>query len=567
MPYSNIIPTKLTNQIDSFIEKQADKCRSRMSGEILSQQNHKNFNWLKMFAYKHYESRIIRANDLKSKEVRMSQELARKYIGDKCHDFFATCVDGRNMPSVMFSKPPHVGGVLRTPAGIVGGFLMGQKPSDIYISSDSFVVHKISNLLREKSGDTIYYGLDSHIGCAARGQIHDTEGGNQIDGGVRSDIANKMMTARGILKLRELLSKKGESVANIIPTFFSFDPKNGGVLMGLEAHVDRPEISKDGFTNENIENLAQSGLIVRSLDIIQDKQVVALLESQIPPASADFRNNYAKSLLSNWKAITTLYDEGRGELFANILGKLKTAYLSSGWKIGNVNDFDKKEMSESLLTQKSKFILKNLVTRFSIAGTSDKWPYNEHCEELIVITDGGYAPFPLLDAFAVFSKDLNALVMNTKITIDLIRSFRRLGKITNPISDLVLDQHDFTSAPIFISNKAIAKQISEESWKELQEIDWATIFADLDWDNEVVLKYRKSDIAKLILSLVDSRDTKIEMSGTLRFLDAIYELFDRMRIMMLDKQFRQMIMTGRIVIFNTVVDRNRLPRIIINMAT
>lgn len=566
MTHSDIIPQKLRSQINLFLEKQTNKCESRIQGKILKDKNTTNFNWLKLFAYRHFESRIIRANDLKTVEIQTSQELARKYIGNNCHDFFATCVDGRNMPSIMFSKPPHVGGVLRTPAGIVGGFLMGQKPGAMCISNDSFVIQKIASLLHEKTGDTIYYGLDSHLGCAARGQIHDTEGGDQIDGGVRSDITNKMMTARGILKLRENLAQKGESVANIIPTFFSFDPKSGGVIMGLEVHVDRPEISKDGFTHENLDKLAQSKLIVRSLDLLQDKQCVSLLKSQISPGSADFRNNYAKSLLNNWKAITTLFDEGNGELFINILDMLKSAYASSGWIIGVENDFDTKKISMSLLTQKSKFILKNLVTRFSIAGTSDDWPYNEHTEELIVITDGGYAPFSSLDAFAVFSKDLNALVMNTKITIDLIRSFRRSGKIQNPISDFGLDQHDFTSAPIFISNKAIAKQISEESWKELQDIDWGVIFSDLNWDDEVVLKYRKSDIAKLVLSLVDTRATKIEMSGTLRFLDAIYELFDRMRIMMLDKQFRQMIMTGRIVIFNTVVDRNRLPRIIINMS-
>ena len=68
------------------------------------------------------------------------------------------------------------------------------------------------------------------------------------------------------------------------------------------------------------------------------------------------------------------------------------------------------------------------MTRYSIAGAKEKWPYDTHQEEMAVITDGGYAPFSALDAFAVFSRDLNALLMNTKLTIDLIRGSRRSGK-------------------------------------------------------------------------------------------------------------------------------------------
>jgi hypothetical protein len=74
--------------------------------------------------------------------------------------------------------------------------------------------------LLEKAGDTIHYGLDSHFGCAARYQIHAPEGGYQEDGGVRSDIISKLMTARGILQLRREMKEKGEDVAEIIPTFF-----------------------------------------------------------------------------------------------------------------------------------------------------------------------------------------------------------------------------------------------------------------------------------------------------------------------------------------------------------
>jgi hypothetical protein len=67
----------------------------------------------------------MRASDLDMPEVIKAQQLAWRFIGAGNHDFFVTCVDGRNMPLIMFSKPPHVGGVLIAPAGAVTGFMEG----------------------------------------------------------------------------------------------------------------------------------------------------------------------------------------------------------------------------------------------------------------------------------------------------------------------------------------------------------------------------------------------------------------------------------------------------------
>jgi len=558
------IPKKLFKQLDLFIYTQCERCNLHLQNAASIRRNNKNFEWIKEFSIKHFISRIKRATDLESQEVFEAQKLAREYIGEKCHVFFATCVDGRNMPSIMFSKPPHVGGVLRTPAGTINGFMLGQNPDKVFIDHDSFVVKKIISLLREKAGGTVFYSLDSHIGCAARTQIHETEGGNQHDSGLRSDIINKMMTARGMVELQKELVAKGENVAKIIPTFFTYDPRNGGILTGLEMHTDSEDVAKEGFTEEKLEKLASEGLILRSIDFFRNPDVIRLIENEVKPNSADFRNNYPVSLLNNWKAIQNLFGSGDGTVYLLILNKLRDIYHQRS-EVKRHGDLSHK-ISQEVLEHKAKFILRNLVTRFSIAGTSDKWPYNEHKEEMIVITDGGYAPFPSIDAFAVFSKDLNSLVLNTKLTIDLLRSFRRTRKIKNPIGEIEMSEHEFSSAPIFISNKAILKDLSEESFDNLTDVDINSIFSTIKWDSSEVLAWRKSDIANKILSIVDSKTVKIEMSGTLRFVDAVYELFDRMRILMKDKQFRQMIINGNIVIFNTIVNRNRMPKIIINIA-
>jgi hypothetical protein len=542
----------LKTQLNNFIVLQAARCLNRYDDSHLREKVRQNFGWMQKFAEAHYKTRIKRAMDLKSKEIMEAQKLARTYIGKGNHDFFVTCVDGRNMPTVMFSKPPHIGGVLRTPAGVVAGFMEGQQEKNsVFIDRESYVVKRITDLLREKAGNTIFYGLDSHLGCAARTQIHSTEGSQQTDGGVRADILNKMMTAKGILQLRSRLSKGGEDVANIIPLFFSFDPSTGGAVIGLEIHVNDERVANEGYTGQVLDRLAARGLIVRTMDIMKDEKITALLREHIKPGAVDFRNYYAHSLLSNWQVITKLYENGKGEIFTHILGLLKKAYK-------------KTDVPEKVINQKAKFVLKNLITRYSIAGSDGKWPYDSHKEEMIVITDGGYAPFSNIDAFSVFSHDLNDLLYNVKLPIDLIRSFRRGGKISDPIVDSGFSQEEFSSAPVLVSNKSIFRDFQPESWEALKALRLNNIFSQIDWDNVAVLNWNKSDVERFIFKAVHDKKVIIEFDDALRLIEGIYELFNKMRLMMKDKHFRQMMLHGNIVILNTLVDHDRMPRYIVD---
>ncbi len=545
----NKIPHDLEKQLNNFITLQTNHCIDHYTDPKLRETTKINFTWLKKFSDLHFQTRIQRAHELNATEVTEAKKLAKKYIGIGNHDFFVTCVDGRNMPSVMFSKPPQVGGALRTPAGVVNGFMEGQIEGTVFIDPDSYVVKQIIKLLREKAGDTIYYGLDSHLGCAARAQIHSTEGGRQMDGGVRADIINKLITAKGLLQLQKQLKDRGEKVAEIVPIFFSYDPHIGGVISGLEIHIEDDEVANFGFTEEILNKLALDGKIVRTMDLFKDEKILKLLNSAIKPGLADFRNKYPKSLLGNWQATTKLYDGGKGKIFLLILEKLKFAYR-------------KTNISETTLKQKAKFLLKNLVTRYSIAGISHDWPYANHQEELIVITDGGYAPFPALDAFAVFPRD-PFLLTNTKLTIDLIRTFRKTGKLKDPIIDSKFSQDDFFSSPVFISNKSIFRNFQEKSWQAIKDLELDNIFVKIDWDDPEILNWNKSDIQKFVFKAVSQKSVSIEFDDGLRFIDGIYELCDRTRLMMKDKNFRQMILHGNIVVFNTLVDHNRMPRYLV----
>ncbi len=105
--------------------------------------------------------------------------------------------------------------------------------------------------------------------------------------------------------------------------------------------------------------------------------------------------------------------------------------------------------------------------------------------------------------------------------------------------------------------------LTETEWDTLNAVDLDAVFSKLNWDDEAVLNWRKSQIAELVLSAVSNKHIPLEMSGSLRFVDAVYELFQRMQMFMKDKHFRHMLFTGSIVILHTIVDENRYPRMIL----
>ena len=67
-------------------------------------------------------------------------------------------------------------------------------------------------------------------------------------------------------------------------------------------------------------------------------------------------------MLSNWQAITELYDNGNGQIFQKIRRRLHEIYTQAGWQISDETDFDNQAISHSVLMNKAKVMLKNVVT-------------------------------------------------------------------------------------------------------------------------------------------------------------------------------------------------------------
>ena len=80
-----------------------------------------------------------------------------------------------------------------------------------------------------------------------------------------------------------------------------------------------------------------------------------------------------------------------------------------------------------------------------------------------------------------------------------------------------------------------------------------------------VLQWKRSQLLAIVHNASAENSRKVEIHDVISFVDGLYELFDRMRIMMKDKYFRQMILHGNIVVFHIMVDENRRPRYLIKL--
>lgn len=123
-------------------------------------------------------------------------------------------------------------------------------------------------------------------------------------------------------------------------------------MMGLKKYTD--EIGPEGFTPAVRAQLSAEGKIIDTWDLLHDEAIAAELDAHVPYAEGMFRKNYAKNVESNWQAITDLYDDGNGMIYKKLMSKLHTIY-------------DEDQKPEEELAHKAKLLMKNLVTRWSIA--------------------------------------------------------------------------------------------------------------------------------------------------------------------------------------------------------
>ncbi len=540
----------LAKQLSSFfsLQKKQFKNRNHAIDPLI--------DWAQRFTERFLIVRSDRADDLQKAEIQQARKLSVDYIGRESHHFAVTCMDGRIPLAVPMSHVPHFGGVMRTAGGDFEGFKDGVKQDSIIIDESSHTAESIKSLLKSKNDETIHYSFDSHIGCKARGDSEVIAGSTATDAGLAVDIRRKINLARGIMKMRQKLKKNGHKVAIIYPQFFSFDPHDGTIIQGLEAHVDMA--GDEGFSVTTLDKLKKEEKIITTWQFLKDPNISTELSRTV--THADFRNRFSESMKDNWNALTILYDSGSGTVYKKILACLTDAYEKSGWTIGVKHDIDHKRIATVALENKAKIMLKNLVTRWSIAENKHEWPFDSHKEHGIVLTEGGYGPFRDIDMFSVYSK--GELLNHTYKAVEIVRVLRLAG-LKDPLGEFT-EPKQFVKAPVLIMNKAIVRGMSVHGWSVVETIDLTPALSTIDWDNQDVQTWRRNDIKNRIVQVFGQYpNALIHLTESTVFVDSVYELFDRLRQFMFDERFRPLILSGSVMMVNLIVDEDRRAKVIL----
>lgn len=504
------------------------------------------------FSSQYLTSRVARGNELASPKISEALALKETFHGEGDHFFFVTCIDGRNIPTIMFSYVPRLGGFLRTRAGDIFEFEELMNSDEMRIDPNTEIYKKIRQLLIDRPGETVYYGLDSHLGCKAREGISTQEGSPRHDKGLRDDINRKLKIAKALKQIREDLVSEGKKVAEVVPDLFSYDPENGTMIVGLEQVMDDPIFADEHFDlHEGIKSLAAQGKIIDTWSLLQDEEIAAALRGTVK--SVNFRTDYSDGLLSNWHAITDLYDNGNGALFQKLKHKVSELYGSA--------------ISDEHKDHKAKIMLKNLVTRWSQAenkgpyvddsGTLiNPWPFSEHEERTIVISERVFGPFESIEKFVVTPATVageQEMLDNATTGLSLVRQFRPESERKMPV---LID-----SQVIVRSFNNLPPEERTAAWDIIRGIDFSFL-SNIDWDDPAVANWTLHDIGKIWRDYLRDRDIG---SGRVALIvkDFIWESFSRMRSFLGDRDFRSQIKNGNVIIMNTIVNRDGKPELIL----
>jgi hypothetical protein len=141
-----------------------------------------------------------------------------------------------------------------------------------------------------------------------------------------------------------------------------------------------------------------------------------------------------------------------------------------------------------------------------------------------------------------------------------VRGFRNGGKIKDPLNEL--QGKEFFQAPIIVKNHEIMRDISPETWKTLEGVDYNDVFSTLDWKSESsVYSWAKDDFVKQARRVVG--DSRMTVNDTMAVFDGLFSIFDRFRNLMKESELRTMIIKGKVVVANVLVDGNRKPHVLI----
>ncbi len=450
-----------------------------------------NYDYLRHFFKDFIKDNNARAEEVSSEDYIKIKKFANSLLPVKI--FWNLCIDGRVLRVLMHGASAGIGSSIKVPGGILREFVRGTD-GQLKLKEESDFARYIQRAYTDFNLDSIVEVFDSHLGCAARFQEEQLKGRDPQDAGLFADVSHKLQMAKATKLFVENTYGKEKRIHAIQ---ISFDPHTGYMYMGLETDRVFDYVMKNGkeFLSDTIERFVKEGKIISTEEIARDEKVKELFEKRA--FILDWRRNYINSAKAFWKAIADMKEQ----LHPSIARRIKNVYpyleernkqaeeeletrfmlLLTSTFSGFLNNMhpDQSSVFSSQLSASSESVISQSVEQTEKQKTgkleSDNpvhtYPYGEHDEECIRVSEGGYPPYKI-PTFTVFSYEEANLPGSIELSASLIRKNRKEGRVVDSSGNFT-DPQQFTGAALpIIVQEIVRDPLSEEEWREIAKIEW-----------------------------------------------------------------------------------------------
>lgn len=417
--------------------------------------------YLRFLVERFVETRNSRVVECESKDMRQTRSLVERLFSLPIDSLLlCACIDGR----VLFETIAGLfGKAFRTPAADISDALH-MKGGRLYLAEGDF-----TRDIRErvKRNGKIVILLDSHTHCAAKGEEEKfLYGVPASDGGLSHDVCRKQLLADAIHEFAR--REYGmEGIRKVLVIQMSFDVHQGFLFMGLErngALFDTKTI-ENGFTEQVLEEFSRKKTILSTAMFFENNGILSGDREKIRSTFGviDFENHYAESMLRFWKGIAEISKE----VLPRIEGEV-------------VKVFPEILENSDELRVRSLLLLSNSILAFLLnANNNDSYPYKNHQETVVVVTNRARGPYGLAMPFPVNDySDLATLSFVVGFAASIVRGNRTKGSFPKGEHSFIEEcfgenRETFVKCPVpvFISER-ISGTIGEEDCQALTNLPW-----------------------------------------------------------------------------------------------
>lgn len=440
-----------------------------------------------------------RAAEVNSPEYREVTELAEDSF--PMTTLSVMCMDGRVKLVHVFGFSAGIGSSIRVPGGLLKEFIRG-KDGHLKLEEGSSFAGLLDGALVKNA--KLAEVFDSHYGCAARKGEESARGSMPEDAGLYSDVLHKKEMVRATREY--VLPRAGEdNQLALIQT--TFNPITGFLYMGLESdralsyarQYAREKAKADGtnpdtispvYSKEVIKGLIEEGLIISTGQLIENPAIRQAFDQYFFEAS--WKDSYVDTARRFWTGIS----EMKGSLLPIFERSLTAVYPQLALS-GKATKIELEERAMLLMTNAFNAYLHNsdhvegeyLEMNDEAYEAQEHYEYDEHIEEGIKVSEGGYPPYDI-PMFVIFSGDMKNMAGNIELASGIVRDNRRKGKVIDQ-SGAYTDPAAFAKAPVPVVMQEIIRDVrlTAEDWESLAQIDWSDL--DSEWDSMSSREFRE----------------------------------------------------------------------------